>query len=115
MSHNFKTTQWDNVSHGNGNERFRGCRGQVRMPSATQYEEVKKKAIELKAKYIVKASSRGRDDKQYGDYYIKCIPTERYTVPGVDQVSSQDIEEIIDECRREGIRKGSTSWVLHYS
>lgn len=107
----YKTTQWENVAHGNGNERFRGCRGQVSMPSTTQFEEVKKKAIELGAKYIVKASSRGT---KLGNYYIKCIPTERHTVPGVDQVSSQDIEEIIEACSREGIRKGCTSWVLHY-
>tara|TARA_B100000902_G_C26568112_1_gene555196 strand:- start:116 stop:445 length:330 start_codon:yes stop_codon:yes gene_type:complete len=107
----YKTTQWENVAHGNGNERFRGCRGQVSMPSTTPFEEVKERAIELGSKYIVKASARGT---KLGNYYIKCIPTERYSVPGEDQVSSQEIEEILEACRREGIRKGSTSWVLHY-
>ena len=107
----YKITKFVNVAHGNGNDRFCGCRGQVSMPSTTQFEEVEKKAIELKAKYIVKASSRG---SKMGNYYIKCIPSKRYTIPNVDQVSSQDIETIIEQCKREGIRKGSTSWVLHY-
>ena len=110
MSKMYKTTQWENVAHGNGNERFRGCRGQVSMPSTTPLEEVKKRAIELGAKYIVKASARGTKS---GNYYIKCIPHGRYRI-SEDQVSSQQIEDILETCRREGIRKGSTSWVLHY-
>jgi hypothetical protein len=107
----YKMTKWENVAHGNGNDRFHGCRGQVSMPANTPFEEVLKKAIAQHAKYIVKASTRG---SRAGNYYIKCIPTERYTVPNVEQVTSQEIETIIDECRRLGIRKGSTSWVLHY-
>jgi hypothetical protein len=100
------------VAHGNGNEYFHGCRGQVSMPADSRFEDVQNRACDLGAKYIVKPRSMG--PSRPGAYYIKCIPTHPHTIPGVKQITSEEIETHLYVCIKNGIKKGSTSWVLYY-
>ena len=99
------------VSHGNNNERFHGCKGQVQKDHSTEFSKVVKAAMDLKARYIVKASYQG--EKKPGHYYIKVMPGEKYLTNEI-QITSEEIVDVLLQERKMGKRKGSTSWVLFY-
>ena len=100
----------DSVSHGNGNDGFHGCKGQIRMDHSTDFSDVVKKALDLKARYIVKASYQG--EKRPGHYYIKVMPGKKKK--NEIQITSEEIVDVLLQERKIGTRKGSTSWVLFY-
>ena len=102
--------RFDSVSHGNNNERFHGCKGHIRKDHSTEFSEVVKKAMDLRARYIVKASYQG--EKKPGHYYIKVMPGKKKK--NEIQITSEEIVDVLLQERKIGKRKGSTSWVLFY-